>query len=66
MSCIWIYIGLNDPLGWVQNFLTNNPNPDGSIPVAYDHFYSIYTNAFYFILTTITTVGYGDITGTTD
>jgi hypothetical protein len=25
----------------------------------------IYVNAFYFILTTITTVGYGDITGST-
>jgi len=66
MACIWIYIGLSDTHGWVQKFLTNNPNTDGSIPVAYSYFYSIYTNAFYFILTTITTVGYGDITGSTD
>ena len=33
--------------------------------VKYDYKMEIYINAFYFILTTITTVGYGDITGTT-
>lgn len=31
----------------------------------HDHFKTIYANAFYFILTTITTVGYGDISGNT-
>ena len=35
------------------------------MPLAYEYFTSIYPNAFYFILTTITTVGYGDITGST-
>ena len=35
------------------------------MPDAYQYFTSIYPNAFYFILTTITTVGYGDISGTT-
>ena len=30
------------------------------------YFTEIYANAFYFILTTITTVGYGDISGTTE
>ena len=33
--------------------------------VKYDFKIEIYINAFYFILTTITTVGYGDINGTT-
>jgi hypothetical protein len=33
--------------------------------VYYDFSFSIYINAFYFILTTITTVGYGDISGST-
>lgn len=36
-----------------------------TLPEAYEFFTSIYPNAFYFILTTITTVGYGDITGST-
>lgn len=31
----------------------------------FNYYMEIYANAFYFILTTITTVGYGDITGTT-
>ena len=31
----------------------------------HDYFGTIYPNAFYFILTTITTVGYGDISGST-
>lgn len=35
------------------------------MPEPYEYFTSIYPNAFYFILTTITTVGYGDITGST-
>ena len=31
----------------------------------FDYGFQIYVNSFYFILTTITTVGYGDIGGTT-
>ena len=31
----------------------------------YTEMWTIYVNAFYFILTTITTVGYGDISGST-
>ncbi len=45
--------------------MNNNPNPDGSIPIAYDYFHSIYSTSFYYILTTITTVGYGDQYGST-
>ena len=33
--------------------------------ISFDFVVEIYANAFYFILTTITTVGYGDITGNT-
>jgi len=35
------------------------------LATVWDYFVTIYANAFYFILTTITTVGYGDITGKT-
>ena len=54
--------------GWVQSFLINNVkdfDPDHLDQYAYDYVYTIFFNATYFILTTITTVGYGDITGTT-
>jgi voltage-gated potassium channel len=39
---------------------TGDPNVD-----AYAYLKPIYISAFYFILTTITTVGYGDISGST-
>ena len=51
--------------GWVETFLLAESVKLGHVPLASDYFTSIYPNAFYFILTTITTVGYGDITGTT-
>lgn len=65
-SCMWIAIGKWDSEGWVERFITqvriDQNNPDLS---TYDFFISIYINAFYFTLTTITTVGYGDISGKT-
>jgi hypothetical protein len=72
MACIWISIGmLEGTEGWVNQFLTGMwadakvKNPAAKLPRPYEFFTSIYPNAFYFILTTITTVGYGDISGTT-
>ena len=51
--------------GWVETFLLLEAEKIGRVPEASEYFTSIYPNAFYFILTTITTVGYGDITGST-
>ena len=65
MACIWIFIGTSEIDGWVSKFLNNNPKSDGSIPIPFDYFYSIYSTSFYYILTTITTVGYGDQSGAT-
>ena len=68
MACIWIYIGMSEEQGWVYNFLKNNVQDfvhEDLDKYAYDYVYTIFFNATYFILTTITTVGYGDITGTT-
>lgn len=70
MACVWIYIGKSELNGWVQIFLTklNLPDYDPSVNLdinMYDNMFTIYINATYFILTTITTTGYGDITGTT-
>jgi hypothetical protein len=66
MAIIWIWIGTIDEYSWVNVFIEdqrsilNNPDLE-----PYDYYKEIYANAFYFILTTITTVGYGDITGST-
>lgn len=68
MAVIWIKIGMDKSQegSWVNNFVeemresTGDPNVD-----EYTYIWQIYVNAFYFILTTITTVGYGDITGST-
>ena len=68
MAVVWIAIGLDSSVegSWVNAFieeqreLTGDPNVD-----EYTYMWVIYFNAFYFILTTITTVGYGDIKGFT-
>ena len=65
MACVWIGIGQYEDEGWVNQFLSSQETESGYVPKAIEHFFSIYANAFYFVLTTITTVGYGDITGST-
>ncbi len=70
MGCIWIYLGKSEAEGWVQKFLSSLPLSDYDSNVnlekyLFNYCFTIYINATYFILTTITTTGYGDITGTT-
>lgn len=67
MACMWVLIGKQDENGWVSKFIAEQMSPsDPTKPaVVWDYALTIYANAFYFILTTITTVGYGDITGDT-
>ena len=70
MACMWIIIGKikvnGQEGGWVLSFVEQQQLATGDPTlVAYDFKIEIYVNAFYFILTTITTVGYGDINGTT-
>ena len=68
MAVIWIKIGLDASVdgSWVNTYVdevrekTGDPSRD-----QYTEMWTIYVNAFYFILTTITTVGYGDISGST-
>lgn len=63
---MWIAIGKWDKDGWVEIFIDRVREESGNQNLMYyDFFITIYINAFYFILTTITTVGYGDITGNT-
>ena len=65
MACIWIAIGRVEDNGWVNSFISEQASPENPNPSSFDYFKEIYSNAFYFILTTITTVGYGDISGST-
>ena len=55
VSCLWIFLGNFDFIGsWLDN--SEIDNMSGS---------EIYLTSFYFTTTTITTVGYGDISGST-
>lgn len=55
LASIWIYIGDEDG-GWRDQFLFEHQKTKK---------FDIYANAFYYISTTATTIGYGDIYGTT-
>lgn len=64
MACIWIILGRIDEESWVNQYMVGKTGGEDLTDVdIYKEATNIYTNAFYFILTTITTVGYGDITG---
>ena len=65
MAIIWIGIGKQEG-GWVQIFIENARTEFENPSLGIENYrIEIYANAFYFILTTITTVGYGDISGST-
>ena len=51
-SCFFVFIGRNESQGWIvdQNLQNNN-------------YIDLYITALYYLITTLTTVGYGDITG---
>ena len=66
MACIWIEIGRLDDKSWVSVFIAaQRIDRDDDSLTSFNYYKEIYANAFYFILTTITTVGYGDISGST-
>jgi hypothetical protein len=52
LACLWILIGFSLDYSWLDlATLRTSPNPD------------IYISALYWVVTTLTTVGYGDIKG---
>ena len=66
MACIWIVLGRLDPESWVNVFIEEKIAETGNLDlVSYDYVKDLYSLAFYFVLTTITTVGYGDVYGHT-
>ena len=70
LACIWCYFGMRDrflPIDqkftWVN--LNTNTMSDGTQVVEFDqnNVFQIYIFSIYFVLQTLTTVGYGDYTG---
>ena len=53
VACIFIFIGKNDYPNWIEHFNYNNKS-----------FKELYLIAIYYTITTLTTVGYGDISCT--
>ena len=51
-ACLFIFVGRNTYHSWIINFHFDN-----------DNFWKIYIAAIYYIIVTITTVGYGDLVG---
>ena len=60
-ACIWALIGqynLKYKTGWIHLAMSNNYQTT--------NYFSIYLTAFYWVITTFTSVGYGDILGITE
>lgn len=60
VACGWIYVGLKEGWGtWIDN-------PGFDVHKFKDDPSFVYITSLYWVVTTLTTVGYGDIFGTTD
>jgi hypothetical protein len=58
LGCMWVYIGKVVEGSWIRR-------PDELITVDNNSISDVYISSTYWVITTITTVGYGDIKGYT-
>ena len=60
LACLWAYLGKNEHEGWIQ--LTQGLLPNGDDLLGEDpNEGDIYRASVYFVITTFTTIGYGDV-----
>ena len=66
-ACLWIYIGLKEyelnQQGWIWE--NSRPAPDGPDIQLLDY-WSLYITSIYWVYTTFSSVGYGDVKGFTN
>ena len=55
LCCAWFWVGLHDPKGWISRQKYTGA----------ESWYEKYVTSFYFVYSTMTTVGYGDISART-
>jgi hypothetical protein len=65
LACTWAYIGIVTEDSWVQGYPLNSGKYQNE-RIEFTEKTKIYVHSVYFIITTLTTVGYGDIVGATN
>lgn len=67
LACIWSLIGLTTEGSWLDRTNLNDDEKGNNKPdFDKNSFQQVYVRAVYFIITTLTTVGYGDFRGFTN
>lgn len=66
LACIWVGIAKISECSWIeQGSDSENPVCGNGIPVDEENNTTVYVTAIYWVITTLTTVGYGDYKGYT-